>query len=108
MGIYLEKLFKKDKNGKLKLQETKIVKAPHDVGRWQRSIELERNGKTDWSVMHTDVTRSGLNKKVTSIRTKLGNDEIVDRKLITTASRLSRKDYEKYKHIKGADCPIKR
>lgn len=108
MGLYLEKLFKKDKNGKFKLHETKIVKAPHDVGRWQRSIEIERKNGLDSSILHTDITNGGLNKKVVSIRTKLGNDEIVDRKLITTANRLGKKDREKYKKIKGSDNPIKR
>lgn len=109
MGIYDEKIFKKDNKGNLKLIDRKIVKVPHDVGRWQRSAEIEAKSECrDFTTLQIDVTKSGLNKKVSSITTKLQGGELVVRDLITTSNKLSKKDKEKYKNIKGCDNPIRR
>lgn len=109
MGIYEEKTFVKDKKGNLKLIDRKIVKAPHEVGRWERSAELEaKSGLSDATTLQVDVTKSGLNKKVTSIMSKLEGGEIIVRNLITTSNKLSNKAKLKYKGVKGCDKPIRR
>ncbi len=109
MGIFKEDSYKKDKNGKWKLVKTQIVKAPHDLGRWERSAEMDlKNGKGCYTNFQAEVTKSGLNKKVTSIVSIFGKNEKVERKLITTSNKLSIKDKKTYKGIKGYDKPITR
>lgn len=109
MGIFKEERFIKDKKGCWKKTKEQIVKAPHDLGRWERSAELDNktNGKY-FTIYQADVTKSGLGKKVTRIVSGFGCNEKVEYNLITTTSKLGKSDYEKYRHIKGADCPIKR
>ncbi len=109
MGIYKEEHFIKSKNGKWGLSKIQIVKAPHDIGRWQRSAELDmKNNNGDYTLFQAEVTKSGLNKKVTNVVSMLGANEKVERTLITTSSKLSKKDKQKYKGIKGFDKPITR
>lgn len=109
MGIYLEEHFIKDKDGSWVPIRTQIVKAPHDLGRWQRSVELDsKNNNSDFSVFQTRTTKSGFNKKVTNIVSMFGRNERVDRTLLTTSNKLSRIDKEKYKNVKGVNKPITR
>lgn len=108
MGIFEESSYKKDKNGKWQLVETKIVKAPHDIGFWKKSAENDAEKYGDETVLKTLDTRSGLNKKVSYVGSYFSPTEKVERKLITTASKLSKKDREKYKGIQGYDKPIRR
>ena len=109
MGIYKEQHFIKDKNGKWKKTKTQIVKVPHDLGRWQRNMELDKKSVfDDETLIQVDVTKGGLNKKVTRIVSKLGKNERVVRDLITTSSRMPRKAKEKYKNIVGCNEPIRR
>lgn len=109
MGIYEEKTFIKDKKGNLKLIDRRIVIAPHDVGRWQTSAEIEaKSGLKDSTTLQVDMTKSGVNKKVTSIVSKLEGGEIVVRNLITTSNKMPIKAKEKYKGVKGCDKPLKR
>lgn len=109
MGIFKEVRYKKDKNGNWKKTKTQIVKAPHDLGRWQRSVDLDnQTGGRYSTVLEADITRSGLSKKVTHIVSSFGSNEKVEYHLITTAGKLSTKAKEKYKGIKGVDNPIKR
>ncbi len=108
MGIFKESYYIKDSKGKWRLQEEKIAKAPHDFGRWQRSAELDAEKYGDETRIFSANTRGGLNKKVVKVVSSFGPNEKVERTLITTSSKLSKKDKEKYKGIKGVDRPIKR
>jgi len=109
MGIYEEKTFIKDKKGNLKLVERKIVKAPHEIGRWKTSAELERTCcLKDSTIIQVDTTKSGVNKKVTSITSKLEGGQIVVMDLITTSNKLSNIVKQKFKGVKGCDKPITR
>lgn len=108
MGIYKENYYKKDKNGKWQLFETKIAKAPHDVTRWEVSAKKDLEKFGDETRIISNQTKSGMNKKVVFVETIFSPTEKVERTLITTASKLSEKDKAKYKGIKGADNPIKR
>lgn len=108
MGIYKEEYFFKNQKGEWVKSKNQIVRAPHDVGRWQRSVELEKKNGGYYSLVQAEVTKSGFNKKVSFVSTMIGKDERVDRTLITTSNKLSKRDREKYKGIKGCDSPIKR
>jgi len=89
MGIYKKETKVLNNNGKWVTVSTKLEKAPHDVGRWKRSCELERrypNGER--SFYDFKPTKSGINSKVTQVRTYFGNNEKVVRTLITTSNKL--------------------
>lgn len=108
MGIFKEDTYIKQKNGVLKLVDSEIVKAPHDVGRWEKSAELDLKNKGDYTSFQTETTKSGVNKKVTKVFSRIENDTFVCRELITTSNKLSQKDREKYKNVKGFDNPRRR
>ena len=108
MGIYDEKLYVKNKKGKFELVERKIVRAPHDIGRWKRNTEIEARNGLDHTVLQVENARGGLNKKVVKMSTSLGKNEKVVRSLITTSNKLSKRDLAVYKGVKGYNNPIKR
>ena len=98
MGVYLEEHFIRDKNGKWKLTKTQIVKAPHSVSQWERSIELDSaNGQGYNTFIKPVITKGGLNKKVAFVSSLVGDgfNEKVDRTLLTTSSKLSKRDKQK-------------
>lgn len=108
MGIYKEDFYVKNTKGKWELLKTQIAKAPHDMGRWSKSAENDAEKFGDKTFLQMDNTKGGMNKKVTSVVTIFSPNEKVERTLITTSSKLSKKDKEKYKGVKGWDKPIKR
>lgn len=111
MGIYLEEHYVKDKYGKWKPTKTQIVKAPHGVSQWERSVEMDKAKDKKYNTYFMPViTKGGLNKKVAFVSSLVGDglNEKVDRTLLTTSSKLSKKDKQKYKGIKGFDKPITR
>lgn len=88
MGLYKKEVFKKDNNGNWQKQSSTIEKAPHDIGRWQRSCELEKKSDLrERSYITHGTTRTGINKKVQQVRSYFGNEKVV-RTLITTANKL--------------------
>lgn len=96
MGIYLVKNYEKNKNGKFDLKSQKIDKAPHDVGRWQN-----KNG-VDLSLVEIKPTKSGLNQKVVKSVNYFDNKQSKTvYSLLTTSSKLSKKDKEKYSKVKN-------
>lgn len=97
MGIFLVKNFKKDSKGNWVETSQKLDKAPHDVGRWNRSREL------DGSYVVTATTRGGLSKKVVNTTTYFNNHtEKIKYSLITTSNKLSKADKEKYANVKNS------
>lgn len=89
MGLFEKKVYKKDNKGNWKLVSSKVEKAPHDVGRWEQSRNLEKKSSLgEKSFIDKKPTFGGLSQKVTEIRTYFGNDEKVVRTLITTSNRL--------------------
>lgn len=102
MGIFLQSIYDRDRNGRFYLKEKKIVEAPHDTGRWDRSIELDKQHKGKFSTSYqASLTKSNLNKKVTHVVSDLDNGERVVYDLISTSNKLSKANKEKYKNIKG-------
>lgn len=63
MGIFLVENFKKNSKGNWVEISSKLDKAPHDVGRWNRSHELDK------TFVQTATTRGGLSKKVVKTTT---------------------------------------
>ena len=103
MGIFRKQVYKKDSKGKWQVVKDTIVECPHDVGRWGRTIDLEKKNSNEgrtWLVVAP--TKSGMNKKVTKAVSYFGSDEKYVRSLITTSNKLSKRDYEKYKNVKDA------
>lgn len=97
MGIYLVQNYKKDKNGCWQLSSEKLDRAPHDVGRWKVS------SKADGTYVSTKLTKGGLNEKVVATTTYFDNMQSKVRyDLLTTSSKLSKKDKEKYSKVKNA------
>ena len=97
MGIYLVQNYKKDKNGRWKLTSEKLDRAPHDIGRWKVS------SKYDNTFYATARTKGGLNEKVVSSTSYFDNMQSKVRYgLLTTSSKLSKKDKEKYSKVKNA------
>lgn len=89
MGLYKKEVFKKDNKGNWKKISSSVEKAPHDVGRWNRSVELEkRSNEGEKTYFNVGSTRGELNEKVVSARTYFGNNEKVVRTLITTSNKL--------------------
>ena len=89
MGIYKKETKVLNNNGKWVTVSTKLEKAPHDVGRWKRSCQLEKyNNGGEITYLTTVNTKSGLNQKVTQARTYFGKNERVVRDLITTSNKL--------------------
>ncbi len=102
MGIFLQTIYDRDRNGKFYLKGKKIVEAPHDTGRWDRSIELDKPHKGRFSTSYqTSPTKGNLNKKVTHIVNDLDTGERVVYDLISASNKLSKANKEKYKNIKG-------
>lgn len=97
MGIYLVQNYKKDKNGRWQLKSEKLDHAPHDVGRWK--VSSNRDG----SFLNIKPTKGGLNQKVVKSTTYFDNMQSKVRyDLLTTSSKLSKKDKEKYSKVKNA------
>lgn len=97
MGIYLIQDYKKDKNGRWQLKSEKLDKAPHDVGRWKVS------SRADGTYVSIKPTKGGLNEKVVVTTTYFDNCQTKVRyNLLTTSSKLSKKDKEKYSKVKNA------
>lgn len=97
MGIYLLEKCVKDKNGRWHSDPKELVYAPHDMGRWHNTTGCNK------SFVQTAPTRSGLNRKVVKTTNYFDNCNckyIYD--LITTSSKLSKKDKEKYSKVKNA------
>lgn len=92
MGWYEKKVYKKQKNGAWKCVKCELERAPHDVGRWTQSGELEKKSSIGETTYFTRAkTMSGINQKVIQARTYFGADEKVVRNLITTSSRLPKR-----------------
>ncbi len=92
MGWFEKKVYKKQKNGSWKCVKCELEKAPHEVGRWNQSGVLEKKSSAgERTRFFREKTRSGINQKVTKIRTYFGRNERVDRNLITTSNRLPKK-----------------
>ena len=88
MGIYKKEVFKKDKKGAWKKVKSTTENAPHDVGRWKRSLALEKKSSAgEKTFINIAPTRGGLNEKVVSARTYFGNEKVV-RTLLTTSNKL--------------------
>lgn len=99
MGIFLVQNFKKDSKGNWVETSKKIDKAPHDVGRWNRSRDL------DETYVVTATTRGGLSQKVVRTTTYFDKGrEKVNYKLITTSNKLSKVVKEKYANVKNSKC----
>jgi len=89
MGIYKKTVYKRDRKGAWVKTDCRLEKAPHDVGRWKRSCQLEKyNNGGEITYLTTVNTKSGLNQKVTQARTYFGKNERVVRDLITTSNKL--------------------
>lgn len=89
MGLFKKEVFIKDKNGNWNKVKSQIEKAPHEVGRWNRSRELEKNSDLkERTYLKIIPTRTGINSKVTKATTYFGDNEKVVRSLITTSNRL--------------------
>lgn len=89
MGWYIKEVFKKDNTGKWRKQSSELEKAPTDIGRWQRSCELEKKSSLkERTYLSTMPTKTGINEKVTRARTYFGKNEKVIRTLITTSNKL--------------------
>ncbi len=96
MGFFRKCVYKKDKNNKWFCVNCSIEKAPHDVGRWEQSNRLEKKSKLGERSFYTkEPTKSGVNQKVTQIRTYFGKDEKVVRTLITTSNKLPQRFYKR-------------
>ena len=89
MGWFKKDVYVKTASGRWKLERSSVENAPTDYGRWKRSCELEKNSSLgEKTYFTTDVTRTGINRKVTEVRTYFGKNKKVVRKLITTSSKL--------------------
>lgn len=89
MGWYKKEVFKRDNKGKWKKQSSEFEKAPTDIGRWKRSSELEKKSSLkEMTYFSTKPTKTGVNEKVTRVRTYFGKNEKVVRTLITTSNKL--------------------
>lgn len=94
MGFFRKCVYKKDKKGAWNCVNCDIEKAPHDVGRWKRSCELERRGNHfDKTYLKLAPTKTGISEKVVKATTYFGKDEKVVRTLITTSNRLPQRFY---------------
>lgn len=92
MAFYRETKYQKDNSGKYQQKETRVSKAPADVGRWGQSGKMERQGTYgERTRFVTEPTRGGLNQKVVRATTYFPDGEKIDRTLITTANRLPKK-----------------
>ena len=97
MGWYEKKVYRKKQNGSWNCVKRELEKAPHDVGRWNQSGVLEKRSSIGEKTQFTkEKTRSGINQKVTKVRTYFGKNERVDRNLITTSSRLPKRYKQKW------------
>ena len=91
MGLYQKEVFIRDKTGQWNLKSSTIEKAPHDLGRWEQTRQLENNSNLgEKTYFDFAPTKTGLNQKVTRARTYFGKNEKVVRTLITTANKLPR------------------
>ena len=100
MGWFEKKVYKKQKNGSWKCVKCELEKAPHEVGRWNQSGVLEKKSSAgERTSFFREKTRSGINQKVTKIRTYFGRNERVDRNLITTSNRLPKKWRDKWNYL---------
>ena len=89
MGLFEKNTYKKDKYGRWKLVDSKVEKAPHDMGRWKRSLQMEENSSLGEKTYITpEITKGGLNIKVKQARTYFGPNDKVVRTLITTSNKL--------------------
>lgn len=96
MGWFKKDSYKRDGKGKWKLVKSELESAPTDYGRWSQSCNLEKKSTLgERSYVDTGVTRTGINRKVTQVRTYFSKDEKVVRNLITTSSRLPKRYKQK-------------
>lgn len=92
MGLFRKQNYIKDKKGKWILVKDEIENAPHDIGRWLQSKELERKSDLHERVfLNYQSTKGGLNKKVSKVSSYFGKNEKTVRTLITTSNKLPRK-----------------
>lgn len=73
---------------KNKQSHSRIDKASSDVGRWQRSAELEKAKSKAKTRIKTATTKSGVNKKVIQSTTIYPDGTIVRADLVTTSNKL--------------------
>lgn len=92
MGLFRKQNFVRNKSGNLVLVKDEIENAPHDIGRWMQSKELEKKSDLHERVyMNFQSTKGGLNKKVTKVSSYFGKNEKTVRTLITTSNKLPKK-----------------
>lgn len=90
MAFYTKKYYVKDKNGRWQLKSETTERCFSEYGRWKKSCDMEK--KTgDKSFIDFMPTKSGLNYKVTQVRTYFSDGTKCVRELITTSNRLPRR-----------------